>query len=240
MEWLSLEPNPQARIALKLRIRGYMARAEELKAQVEPAAMSMATDSTTAKAQFSIPPPKPEHRRPPSQATTADGATTSDGSSSSDKEEGLCSKKNVPEAIIASVIPISDDDDGGQAVLELPPLPYDARPASPGPVESGGAGACPSCGGVGALPEAATALEAREAWLREWEAALVVRDAELRRRKQALEAAACDQGSDDAVAVAKDPPTEEGEQEEQGVRGGKGELAIEAAVAIGSMELKDE
>jgi hypothetical protein len=215
-----------------------MARAEELKAQVEPAATPTATDSTAAKAHFSVPPPKPERRRPPNQATTAGGATASDGSSSSDEGEGLCSKKNVPEAIIASVIPISEDDGGGLAVLELPPLPYDARPASPAPAESGGAGACPSCGGAGAMTEAATTVEAREAWLQEWEAALVVRDAELRRRELALEAAAADQGSDEAGP--KDTPTEEGEQEEQGVRGGKGELAIEAAAAIGSMELKEE
>lgn len=237
MEWLSLEPNPQARIALKLRIRGYITRAEELKAQVEPAATPTTTDSTAAKVPFSFPPLKPGRRPPPNQAAMADGATASDGSSSTEEEEGLCSKNNMPEAIIASVIPTSDDDDGGQAVLKLPSLPYDARPASPAPVESRGEGVCPSCGGAGAMTEAATALEAREAWLREWEAALVVRDAELRRREQALEVAACDQESNDAVAVAKDAPTEDGEQE-QGVR--DGETAIEVTARTGSMELKEE
>ena len=244
MEWLALEPNPQARIALKLRIHGYITRAEELKAQVEPATCT-ATDSAVTKASASLPPPKPERRRPSAQpaaatAATADGAATSDNSS--DEDEAL--RKQLPEAIVASVIPTSDHDgDGEQAVLELPPLPYDARPASPAPSKSGGAGVCPSCGGAGGMAEGAAALEAREAWLREWEAALMVRGAELRRREQALEAAAArEQQSvvvaavvEDAVAGAKDAPTEE-----QYV-GDVEETATEVAnVGIGAMELKEE
>lgn len=43
----------------------------------------------------------------------------------------------------------------------------------------------PSCGS-----DKTAALDAREAWLRDWEVTLTVRDAELRRREQALETAA--------------------------------------------------
>ena len=78
MEWLALEPNPQARIALKLRIHGYITRAEELKAQVEPGTCT-ATDKTATKTSSSKPPPKPARHRPSAPpiagtAATADGA----------------------------------------------------------------------------------------------------------------------------------------------------------------------
>lgn len=123
MEWLALEPTPAARIALKHRIHGYITRAEELKALLEPGASPDNGAAGKTGPQLPLtPPPKPERRQTVRQVPDVGGAaaamavangaaTTSNNSSSNDSndEDQKGWGKDTAAAILAATIPTTDD-----------------------------------------------------------------------------------------------------------------------------------
>jgi hypothetical protein len=181
LEWLGMEKEVEAREALKARIRGYMARAEELKDALAAAAAAAGEESGMGAATITNTTSKGTSTDSRNSSTKkVDDKSSNSGSSSSSSSSG--NNRTSASTPIASteVGPQQDgthiqEEEGEEEqdtdtcrrlLVEMPLVPVHGSDASLSFISSPGD----------------DELREREAWLREWEAALVAKDLELQRR----------------------------------------------------------